>query len=113
MPAMLPEVWLHWDPKTVQQRGAAALLGLRMDFLLLLPGHRIILEVDGVTHYTDAKGRPSPAAYASNAASDRERKLRGYEVFRFGGAELQTSDQARPMLTAFFSCLFDRFGTEV
>ena len=37
LPALLPEVWLHWDPKTVRERGAAALLGHRMDFLLLLP----------------------------------------------------------------------------
>lgn len=22
LPALLPEVWLHWDPKTVQERGA-------------------------------------------------------------------------------------------
>jgi AbiJ N-terminal domain 3 len=26
LPALLPEVWRHWDPKTVQARGAAALL---------------------------------------------------------------------------------------
>jgi hypothetical protein len=46
LPALLPEVWLHWDHKTVQQRGAQALLGQRMDFLLLAPHHvRIVLEV--------------------------------------------------------------------
>ncbi len=25
LPALLPEVWLHWDPKTVQERGVDAL----------------------------------------------------------------------------------------
>jgi hypothetical protein len=38
LPALLREVWLHWDPKTVRARGADALLHLRMDFLLLVPG---------------------------------------------------------------------------
>lgn len=37
LPALLPEVWLHWDPKTIRERGAAAMLSFRMDFLLLLP----------------------------------------------------------------------------
>jgi hypothetical protein len=37
LPALLPEVWLHWDPKTIHERGPAAMLGFRMDFLLLLP----------------------------------------------------------------------------
>lgn len=52
LPALLPEVWLHWDPKTVQMRGRDALLRFRMDFLLLLPrGQRVVLEVDGIQHY--------------------------------------------------------------
>jgi hypothetical protein len=53
LPALLPEVWLHWDPKTVQARGRDALLRFRMDFLLLLPrGRRVVLEVDGKHHYS-------------------------------------------------------------
>lgn len=48
LPALLPEVWLHWDPRTVKERGPDALLWFRMDFLLLLPqGIRVVLEVDG------------------------------------------------------------------
>ncbi|GII32896.1 hypothetical protein [Planotetraspora mira] len=48
LPALLPEVWLHWDPKTVRARGTEALLRFRMDFLLLLSrGQRVVLEVDG------------------------------------------------------------------
>jgi hypothetical protein len=62
LPALLPEVWLHWDPKTVRERGTAALLGHRMDFLLLLPhGQRVVLEVDGSHHYASPDGtRPAP-----------------------------------------------------
>lgn len=111
LPALLPEVWLHWDHKTVQQRGVHALLGQRMDFLLLAPNHhRIVLEVDGLSHYTDDQGRASAQRYARNARYDRDLQLRGYTVYRFGGAELQTDDQATPMLTEFFQSMFKKHG---
>lgn len=112
LPALLPEVWLHWDPKTVRERGARALLGQRMDFLLLTRNHRIVLEVDGMSHYTDETARPSPAAYARHTALDRTMRLRGYEVFRFGGAELHTDEQALSILTPFFRDLLDRYNLE-
>lgn len=84
LPALLPEVWLHWDPKTVRQRGPEALLRFRMDFLLLLPGgQRVVLEVDGRQHYS-TNGRPDSTKYAAGMRGDRDLKLSGYEVFRFG-----------------------------
>jgi hypothetical protein len=112
LPALLPEVWLHWDPKTVRERGAAALLGHRMDFLLLLPhGQRVVLEVDGSHHYASPDGtRPAPARYAALARADRELKLSGYEVFRFGATELKDPGSARLLLQAFFADLFRRFS---
>jgi very-short-patch-repair endonuclease len=112
LPALLPEVWLHWDPKTVRERGAAALLGHRMDFLLLLRhGQRVVLEVDGSHHYSSPDGtRPAPARYAAMARADRELKLSGYEVFRFGATELKDSGPALTLLQAFFADLFRRFN---
>lgn len=107
LPALLPEVWLHWDHKAVQERGVRALLGQRMDFLLLAPNHhRIILEVDGATHYTDERGQPSATRYARNSRFDRDTQLRGYSVYRFGAAELQNDQHATPMLTEFFQTMF-------
>jgi very-short-patch-repair endonuclease len=115
LPALLPEVWLHWDPKTVRERGRDALLRFRMDFLLLLPhGQRVVLEVDGLHHYATPDGkRPDPARYADNVRGDRDLKLSGYEVFRFGGAELQGRDRARDVLRPFFAELFRRFDVSV
>jgi very-short-patch-repair endonuclease len=111
LPALLPEVWLHWDYKTVQQRGVQALLGQRMDFLLLAPNHhRIILEVDGASHYTDEQGRPSATRYARNARFDRDMQLRGYTVYRFGAGELQSDKHAMPMLAEFCRVMFARHG---
>lgn len=110
LPALLPEVWLHWDPRTVRERGPGALLSFRMDFLLLLPhGHRIVLEVDGATHYS-TNGRPDADQYAKGVRGDRELKLARYEVFRFGATELQRPIDADPMLKRFFADLFQQFG---
>ncbi|MDT0321444.1 AbiJ-related protein [Streptomyces millisiae] len=110
LPVLLPEVWLHWDPKTVEQRGADALLRQRMDFLLLLPhGQRVVLEVDGSQHFTTPDGRPDGTTYAATMQADRDLKLRGYEVFHFGTAELRRRDEAHAMLQQFFAELFRRF----
>ncbi len=109
LPALLPEVWLHWDPKTVRERGPKALLRFRMDFLLLLPhGQRVVLEVDGSHHFSTG-GRPDAARYAESMRGDRDLKLSGYEVFRFGATELQDRECARTLLKHFFADLFRRF----
>ena len=44
-------------------------------------------------------------------AADRELKLTGYEVFRFGATEL-LNDQSRADAKAFFVALFKRFGAD-
>ncbi|WP_340375943.1 hypothetical protein U5640_12750 [Streptomyces sp. SS7] len=112
LPALLPEVWLHWDHKTVRQRGPEALLRFRMDFLLLMPhGQRIVLEVDGSQHYTrDGGQRPDTSKYAEMMAGDRDLKLSGYEVFRFGHDELEAIADARALLERFLPDLFRRFN---
>lgn len=110
LPALLPEVWLHWDPRTVKERGADALLRFRMDFLLLLPlGIRVVIEVDGKHHFADTTGSADVLRYAQMVRADRELKLAGYEVFRFGAAELQTPS-AKADVMAFFQALFRRHG---
>lgn len=109
LPALLPEVWLHWDHKTAQQRGRDALLRFRMDYLLLLPQRqRVVIEVDGAQHFS-SDGRPDGAKYAANMRGDRDLKLSGYEVFRFGATELQNRESARILLEAFFKDLFRQF----
>ncbi|MFE0147839.1 hypothetical protein ACFWY5_11870 [Nonomuraea sp. NPDC059007] len=113
LPALLPEIWLHWDPKTVEQRGRDALLHLRMDFLLLMPHNcRVVLEVDGSQHYATA-GRPDRHKYAAQMRGDRNLKLAGYEVFRFGTAELEDRTAAKPLLEEFFTTVFQRFNVPV
>ena len=110
---MLPEVWLHWDPQTVRERGKDALARQRMDFLLLLPGGaRVVLEVDGTHHYADDNDRANPAKYARMVAADRDLRLAGYAVFRFGGAELR-GDDGRELASDFYLRLFRRYRVTI
>lgn len=110
LPVLLPEVWFHWDPQTVSRRGKDALLRSRMDFLLLLPGGiRVVIEIDGKHHYSDATGRSSPGLYAEMMAADRALRLVGYEVYRFGVHELQQPN-AENVLIGFYRSLFERYS---
>ncbi|AEM88743.1 hypothetical protein [Streptomyces violaceusniger] len=111
VPALLPEIWVHWDPKSIRERGERAQQNLRMDFLMLLPGNRrVVLEVDGMQHYTRNRGsKPDSAKYAATMAGDRDLKFRGYEVFRFGHDELRDRDRAQLVVADFFRALLGRF----
>jgi very-short-patch-repair endonuclease len=62
----------------------------RMDFLLLPGGStRVVIDLDGKHHYATDDGVASPPRYAEMVREDRRIRLGGYEVFRFGGGELQ------------------------
>lgn len=110
-PALIPQIYLHYDPYTVRERnGQKVLPQQRMDFLLLLPhSQRVVIEVDGKQHYANDDGTASPRLYAEMVAADRELKLRGYEVYRFGGYELQ-GDPGKQVVEDFFRKLFVRHG---
>lgn len=113
LPALLPEVWLHWDPKTVRQRGVDALTRFRMDFLMLISSAvRVVIEVDGKHHYANPQGQADGCRYAAMVAADRELKLAGYEIYRFGTDELN-SNGSQQLVHNFFSELFNRYGVSV
>ena len=107
MPALIPQVYLHYDPYTRQERAEPGPLPRqRMDFLLLLPNRqRIVIEVDGQQHYADPSGAASPARYAEMIREDRALRLAGYEVYRFGGKEPMHPDEDREAVRAFFQAL--------
>jgi very-short-patch-repair endonuclease len=54
-------------------------------------------EVDGSHHFTSPDGQPDAVKYADSVRGDRDLKLSGYEVFRFGATELQDPEQARTL----------------
>lgn len=102
-PALIPQVYLHYDPKT----GRKIIPRQRMDFLLLFSNHdRIVIEVDGKQHYAEGDVA-SPKLYAQMAKADRELRLAGYEMYRFGGYELY-EEKGRQIVRDFFWRLFDK-----
>ncbi|MBC6972182.1 hypothetical protein H9I32_07060 [Bacillus sp. Xin] len=109
LPALVPQVYLHYDPYTLRElNGERRLPRQRMDFLLLLHNReRVVIEIDGKHHYADGD-RADVNKYADMVSADRELKLRGYEVFRFGGVELMTH-QAVNTCEDFFQSLLTKY----
>lgn len=109
LPALIPQVYLHYDPYTIKQlKGQKRLPRQRMDFLIIFSSqHRIVIEVDGKQHYADGDVA-SPKRYAEMVAADRDIKLNGYEVYRFGGYELQGTNGEK-ILGDFFIELMKKY----
>lgn len=111
LPALIPQVYLHYDPLTVRARAHGRVLPRqRMDFLVLFSAEeRVVIEIDGKHHYAADNGSADPRRYADMVAADRELRLGGYEVYRFGGHEFTLSG-VEENLDHFFSALFTRHG---
>lgn len=112
LPALVPQVYLHYDPKTVKElNGERRVPRHRMDFLLLFShSERIVIEVDGQQHYSELN-KPSPKMYGEMVSADRDLKLDGYEVYRFGGSELQA--RCDELVETFFRRLFKKHGVQI
>src|SRR4051794_29707412 len=79
------------------------------DFLLLLADHsRVVIEIDGKQHYADVEVA-GPRLYADMVSEDLGLRLTGYQVYRWGGAELHPDDLAAlRRVEAFFDELLER-----
>ncbi len=110
LPALIPQVYLHYDPYTRLERGGRSpLVRQRMDFLLLVANRgRIVIEVDGRQHYAESDGRANPARYAEMVKEDRSLRLAGYEVYRFGAKELMDGEASRDLVRQFFASLLEK-----
>ncbi len=119
IPALVPQIYLHYDPYTIKQLAGEKRLGRqRMDFLILFPKNKkVVIEIDGKQHYSivDDKTKlniANPSLYAEMVREDRRLKLAGYEIFRFGGAEFTDQQEATKALIEFFSQLLELHGSE-
>jgi hypothetical protein len=116
LPALVPQVYLHYDPYTKAELGpeGGVLARQRMDYLMLFPDQsRVVIEVDGRQHYSsgDKNQFSDPGRYAEMVREDRALRLRGYEVYRFGGAEF-AEDDAVKRVNEFFEALLSRHGLQ-
>jgi very-short-patch-repair endonuclease len=109
LPALIPQVYLHYDPYTFKQlQGEKRLFRQRMDFLMLFSNQeRVVIEIDGKQHYSE-KDVVSPKLYAEMVAEDRRLKLSGYDVYRFGGYELLHEAATKNLVSKFFNQLFKK-----
>lgn len=122
VPALIPQVWLHYDPKTIKElerEGTSKRLKhQKMDFLMLFSdSKRIVIEIDGQQHYANGD-TASPKLYAEMVKYDRWMRLKGYEVYRFGGYELTTSssntkEQIEKLIEDFFQNLFKKYEIDI
>ena len=85
LPALIPQVYLHYDPYTLAQfrRGWTLVSATHGLPTLFSDAGRVVVEVDGSQHFAE-DGKPSLARYADMVAADRDLRLAGYEVYRFG-----------------------------
>lgn len=113
LPALIPQVYLHYDPYTKNQRnGEVYLPRQRMDFLLLLPNRqRVVIEIDGKQHYA-VEDIANPKKYSEMVSADRELKLHGYDVYRFGGYELMNEEKSSKLIADFLSSFFNRYDVK-
>ena len=113
LPALIPQVYIAYDPMRAKDLASRKTrIRQRIDFFMILPHlKRVIIEIDGRQHYAKEDGRADTKRYAEMVRIDRDLRLRGYEVYRFGGAEFY-NDQNTPEKNAvsvvkdFFMALF-------
>jgi very-short-patch-repair endonuclease len=83
-----------------------------MDFLILFSKfERIVIEVDGKQHYSEADVA-SPKKYSEMVAEDRKLRLAGYELYRFGGYELQ-GQNGEKIIEEFFKMLMEKHRIKI
>lgn len=110
-PALIPQVYLHYDPFAKNARGNSIIYThQRMDFLMLLPdGIRIVFEIDGKQHYSKNE-KAAPELYAEMVTDTRNLMIKGYEVYRFGGYEFMEEQNPKNMINNFFNRLFAKYS---
>ena len=117
LPALIPQVYLYYDPLTIKQRGYKLFEHQKMDFLMIFSHRdRIVIEIDGKQHYA-TEDVASPKLYSEMVQAHREMSLFGYDVYRFGGYEFLNADrdtEAKKVMLdnikRFFTRLFQKYG---
>jgi very-short-patch-repair endonuclease len=84
-----------------------------MDFLMLLPNNlRVVIEVDGKRHHAEPDGQASAKKYGAMLCADRDLRLAGYDVYRFG-AEALSRTASESLVAEFFEQMFRLHHVEV
>lgn len=107
LPALIPQVYLHYDPYTIRKYGIQYLLRQRMDFVMLFSNtKRVVIEIDGKQHYSEGD-IASPKLYSEMVRLDRELRFLNYDVYRLGGYELTYEMESTTL--SFFDSLLEKY----
>ena len=117
LPALIPQVYLYYDPLTLKERGYRLFEHQKMDFLIIFSHRdRVVIEIDGKQHYAIGD-TAEPRLYSEMVKAHREMSLFGYDVYRFGGYEFlnaDTDEEAKKRMLdnikTFFVRLFHKYG---
>jgi very-short-patch-repair endonuclease len=103
-PALIPQTWvnwLHYSPQDPQKAKRAKNEPFRVDFTMYWEHRKIIVEIDGSSHFSeifdvDGTGRiryeASMDKYTEHLRKDRWLRSKGWEVWRFSEAEILDKD---------------------
>lgn len=109
LPALIPQIYCHYDPKSAKMRNGQIYVHQRMDFLLLISNNRrVVIEIDGKQHYS-VGDKASPELYSKMVEDDRKLKLYGYDVFRFGGFEFVNDSRIKNKIIEFIQDLYNYY----
>ena len=101
--ALLPQVYLNWDPLTQKQRGYK-LVNQRVDFLWYGPNHfPLVIEIDGPSHWEFPD-----VGYRVQCEFDRDLMDRGFHIRRFTNDEIR-SWHSQNRLEEEVKSLFSRY----
>lgn len=117
VPALIPQVYLYYDPQTQKERGYKLFEHQKMDYLMIFSHRdRVVIEIDGKQHYAEGDVA-SPRLYSEMVRAHRDMSLLGYDVYRFGGYEFLGADRSEEKknqvlknLKQFFIRLFQKYG---
>jgi len=103
-PALVPQTWvnwLHYSPQDPQRAKRAKNEPFRVDFTMYWRNRKIIVEIDGSSHFSeifdiDGAGtiryEASMDKYTEHLRKDRWFRSKGWEVWRFSEAEILDKD---------------------
>ena len=101
--ALLPQVYLNWDPFTKKQRGYK-LVNQKVDFLWYGPNHfPLVIEIDGPSHWEFPD-----VGYRVQCEFDRDLMDRGFHIRRFTNDEIR-SWHSQNRLEEEVKSLFSRY----
>lgn len=98
-PALIPQAWLNWIHPVDEERAARTKKEpFRVDFVIFSQGRKLVIEIDGTSHFSEIldidnhtgqiREAVSLRKYSEHLKKDRWLRSQGWEVWRFSNEEV-------------------------